>query len=46
MEKGFEIEEIKVIEIKIERLKIPKTIVDTIKKLIISDLYRIFVLHF
>ena len=46
MEKGFEIEEIKEIEIKLDRLKIPKTIVDTIKKLIISDFYRMFVLLF
>lgn len=39
MEKGFEIKEIKEIEIKLERLKISKTIVNTIKKLVISEKY-------
>ena len=43
MEKGIEIEEMKEIEIKLEKLKIPKTIVNTIKNLIISEkcLYHI-----
>ena len=36
MEKGFEIERIKNIEIKLEKLKIPKTIVDAITKSVIS----------
>ena len=31
MEKGFEIERIKKIEIKLEKLKIPKTIVDELQ---------------
>ena len=39
MDKRFEMEEIKEIETKIDRLKIPKTIVNTIKKLIISEEY-------
>ena len=33
MEKGIEIEEIKEIEINLEKLKIPKTIVNAIRKL-------------
>ena len=37
MEKGFEIKEIKEIEIKLEKLKISKTIVNTVKKLVISE---------
>ena len=37
MEKGLEIEKIKKIEIKLEKLKISKTIVDTIKKSVISE---------
>ena len=44
MEKGFEIE-IKNIEIKLEKLKIPKTIVDAITKSVISKIY-IFISHF
>ena len=39
IEKGIKIEEIKEIEMELEKLKIPKTIVDTIKKLIISEKY-------
>ena len=39
MEKRIEIEEIKEIEIKLEKLKIPKTIVNIIKKIIISEKY-------
>ena len=39
MEKGIEIEEIREIEIKLEKLKIPKTIATTIKKLIITEKY-------
>ena len=39
MEKGIEIEQIKEIEIKLEKLKIPKTIVNTIRKLITSEKY-------
>ena len=45
MEKGIEIEEIKEIEIKLEKLKIPKTIVNTIKKLIISEKYLYHILR-
>ena len=36
MEKGFEIEEMKEIEIKLEKLNIPKPIVNIIRKLVIS----------
>ena len=32
MEKGTAIEEVKGIEVKLEKLKIPKTIINTIKK--------------
>ena len=39
MEKRIEIEEIKEIERKLEKLKIPKTIVNIIKKIIISEKY-------
>ena len=39
IEKGIQIEAIKEIEMELEKLKIPKTIVDTIKKLIISEKY-------
>ena len=39
IKKGIEIEEIKEIEIKLEKLKITKVIVNTIKKLIISEKY-------
>ena len=39
IEKVIKIEEIKEIEMELEKLKIPKTIVDTIKKLIISEKY-------
>ena len=39
MEKGIEIQEIKEIEIKLGKLKIPKTIVSTTEKLIISGKY-------
>ena len=39
VEKGIEIEEIKEIEIELEILKIRKTIVNTIRKLIISEKY-------
>ena len=39
MEKRTEIEEIKEIERKLEKLKIPKTIVNIIKKIIISEKY-------
>ena len=45
MEKGIEIEEIKEIEIKLEKLKIPKTIVDTTEKLIISEKYLYHILR-
>ena len=39
MEKGFEIKEIKELEIKLEKLKIPTTVISTIKKSIISEEY-------
>ena len=39
IEKGIQIEAIKEIEMELEKLKIPKTIVNTIKKLIISEKY-------
>ena len=45
MEKGFETEEIKELKIKIDRLKIPKTIVNTTKKLIISEKYMHHILR-
>ena len=44
MEKGFEIDRIKKIEIKLEKLKIPKTIADAITESIISK--KIFVSYF
>ena len=44
MEKGTEIEEIKEIEIKLEKLKIPKTIFNTVKKN--SYFKKMFVSHF
>ena len=37
MEKGLELEQIKKIETKLEKLKMSKTIVDTIKKSVISE---------
>ena len=37
MEKGLEIERIRKIEIRLEKLKISKTIVDSIKKSVISE---------
>ena len=39
IEKGIQIEAIKEIEMELEKLKIPKTIVNTIKNLIISEKY-------
>ena len=45
MEKGIEIEQIKEIEIKLEKLKIPKTIVNTIRKLITSEKYLYHILR-
>ena len=45
MEEGIEIQRIKEIEIKLEKLKIPKTIVNTIKKIIISDKYLYHILR-
>ena len=39
MEKGLGIEKIKRLEIKLEKLKISQTIVDTIKKSVISEKY-------
>ena len=43
IEKGLEIERIKKIEIKLEKIKLSKTIADTIKKSVISEkcLYHI-----
>ena len=46
MEKGFEIDRIKKIEIKLKKLKIPKTIVDTITESIISKKYMYHILRF
>lgn len=37
MEKRFKIEEIKELEMKLERLKTPKTIFNTNRKLVISE---------
>ena len=45
MEKGFEIERIKTIEIKLEKLEISKTIVDTIKKWVTSKKYLYHILR-
>ena len=39
IEKGIQTEAIKEIEMELEKLKIPKTIVNTIKNLIISEKY-------
>ena len=39
MEKGFEITRLKKIEIKLEKPKMPKTIVDTITESVISKKY-------
>ena len=39
IEKGIQIEAIKEIEMELEKLKIPKTIVNAIKNLIISEKY-------
>ena len=46
MEKGIEIEGIKEIEIKLKKLKIPKTIAYTIKKSIISEKYFYDILRY
>ena len=46
MEKEIKIEEIKEIEIKLEELKIPKTIVGTIKKSIIPEKYLCHILRY
>ena len=46
MEKGIEIEGIKEIEIRLKKLKIPKTIVYTIKKSIISEKYFYHILRY
>lgn len=45
MEKGFETEERKELKIKLDRLKIPQTIVNTIKKLITSEKYMHHILR-
>ena len=45
MEKGFEIERIKNIEIKLEKLKISKTIVDAITKSVISKKKKKYLYH-
>ena len=45
IEKGLEIEEIKEIEIGLEKLKIPKTTVNTIRKLIIPEKYMHHILR-
>ena len=45
MEKRFEIAEIKEVEIKLDKLKIPKVIVNKNKKLIISDKYMYQILR-
>ena len=39
LEKGIEIDEITEIEIRLQKLKIPKTTTNAIKKLIISEKY-------
>ena len=46
MEKGIEIVEIKKIEIKLEKLKITKRVVNTIKTLIISEKYLYHISHY
>ena len=46
MEKGIEIEEIKKIELKLEKLKITKSVVNTIKTLIISEKYLYLISHY
>ena len=46
MEKEIKIEEIKEIEIKLEELKIPKTIVSTIKKSIIPEKHLCHILRY
>ena len=45
LKKGFEIEEIIEIEIKLEKLKIPTTVINTIKKSIISEEYMHHILR-
>ena len=45
MEKGLEIERIKKPEIKLEKLKIPKTMVDAITESVISKKYLYHILR-
>ena len=44
MEKGIEKEEIKEIELKLEKLKIPKIIINAIRKLVIPEKYLYYIL--
>ena len=45
MEKGIEIERIKKIEMKLEKLKVSKTIVNAVRKLVISEKYLHYILR-
>ena len=45
MEKGFEIERTKKLKIKLEEVKIPKTIVITISKSFIPEKYLYYILR-
>ena len=46
MERGFDIDRIKKREIKLEELKIPKIIVNTIKKSVIPEKYLCHILRY
>ena len=45
MKKGIEIDRMNEIEIKLEKLKMPKSIINTIKKVIISKKYLCHILR-
>ena len=45
MEKGIEIERIKKIELRLEKLTVPKAIVNAVRKLVISEKYLYHILR-